>query len=306
MSRKKTHEEFVEEIGLINPNIEIKSNYINTNTKILCKCKIDDYEWEVVPSSLLRGTKCPKCALLKRVSIRTKTHEQFTKEMHEIHPNIEVLGEYSNASTKILCRCKIDGYEWYPTPYNLLSNKGCPKCGNSLTKTHENFVEEMNAINPDIEILENYKGAKEKILCRSKACNHEWFASPTHLLKGQACPYCKQSVGERNIRHFLEKHNIIYTPQYKYDGLLGINDGLLSFDFYLHDMNILIEYQGEQHYKPIDVFGGDEYFEIQQEHDKRKSDYAKTHNINLLEIPYWELDNIEQILESRLLLKQSA
>lgn len=305
MSKKKTHEEFVEEMALINPNIEIKGTYINNKTKILCSCKIDGYEWEIVPSSLLHGTNCPKCALLKRASIRTKTHEHFIKEMSELHPNIEVLGKYANAYTKILCRCKIDGYEWYATPYNLLSNKGCPKCGNILKKTHEQFVYEMSVINPDIEIIGTYTGARNKILVRCKNCGYERNIIATDLLSGIGCPRCKKSKGESKIERCLLENNIEYILYHKYEELIGVNGRQLSYDFYLPKFDLLIEYQGQQHYKPIDIFGGEEYFKVQQEHDKRKFEYAKTHNIKLLEIPYWDFDNIEQILESRL-LKQSA
>ena len=79
----------------------------------------------------------------------------------------------------------------------------------------------------------------------------------------------------------------------------------MPFDFYLTDYNICIEYQGIQHYKPIEYFGGEETFKIQQEHDRRKKNYAQKHNINLLEIWYWDFKNIETILNSWLLL-QSA
>lgn len=64
--------------------------------------------------------------------------------------------------------------------------------------------------------------------------------------------------------------------------------------------NLLIEYQGEQHEHPVKHFGGKEQFKRQQEHDKRKRDYAKEHNIELLEIWYWDFNNIEQILNKKL------
>ena len=62
----------------------------------------------------------------------------------------------------------------------------------------------------------------------------------------------------------------------------------MSYDFYLPDQNILIEYQGLQHYQPIDYFGGDDRFMVQQKHDQMKLDYAKEHGYNLIAIPYTE------------------
>lgn len=70
-----------------------------------------------------------------------RTTESFKEEMKVINPKIEILGKYINASTKIKCRCKIDGYEWDSTPNNLLQKHGCPKCAvlrrNSIKSSNE-------------------------------------------------------------------------------------------------------------------------------------------------------------------------
>jgi hypothetical protein len=60
----------------------------------------------------------------------------------------------------------------------------------------------------------------------------------------------------------------------------------------------LIEYQGQQHEKFYKGFHScKEDFHKQQKHDKRKKEYAKKHNINLLEIWYWDFDRTEEILD---------
>ena len=66
------------------------------------------------------------------------------------------------------------------------------------------------------------------------------------------------------------------------------------------DYNLLIEFHGKQHEKPIEFFGGEKQFEIQQEHDRRKREYAKQNNINLLEIWYYDIDNVESILMQKI------
>lgn len=120
------------------------------------------------------------------------------------------------------------------------------------------------------------------------------------------CPKCNMSKGERRIEKFLDDNNIKYTPQMKYDDLKGKCNQRFSYDFYLHDYNILIEYQGQQHEYPVDRFGGEEKFARQQEIDAIKNMYSISHNIELMEIWYYDFDNIEEILTSRLSLKQSA
>lgn len=77
------------------------------------------------------------------------------------------------------------------------------------------------------------------------------------------------------------------------------------FDFYLPDYNILIEYDGEQHFKPVDFASkglewATKIFEYNQIKDKIKNDYCKDNNIRLIRIPYWDFDNIETILASEI------
>lgn len=297
---RRTHDEFVSEITAINPNIEIIGKFINTSTKILCRCKIDGFEWMANPNDLLKGTGCPKCIG------RYKTHNEFITELSAINPNIEILTEYVDSNTKVLCKCKIDGYEWWALPYCLLvQGTGCPRCIGRM-KTHEEFVEEVRFINPDVEIIGKYIDSKTKILVKCKKCGHEWYVQPCSLLACHGCPNCYKSRGENRIEVFLKNNSIDYILHHKYEGLIGLGGNLLSYDFYLPNYNILIEYQGRQHYEPVDMFGGEEQFVIQQEHDKRKRQYAKEHNINLLEIPYWDFENIETILKSYLLKQQVA
>lgn len=129
MPRRLTHEEFMEKFYEKNKNaenIEILGEYVNNRTKIKCKCKIDGYKWEMIPSNLLSNQGCPKCS----GNIK-KTTEEFKQEIKDVNDNIEILGEYKGALTKIKVRCKIDEYEWETMPNSLLNGYGCPKCNES-------------------------------------------------------------------------------------------------------------------------------------------------------------------------------
>lgn len=112
------------------------------------------------------------------------------------------------------------------------------------------------------------------------------------MLKGgisKSCGCIKRSAGEDNIEKYLSENNYDYIKQYRIPGLVGIGNQLLSYDFaIIKNNNVvgLIEYQGEQHFKPIAYFGGDSKFKIQQEHDLRKKQYAMHNNIKLIEITY--------------------
>ena len=131
-------------------------------------------------------------------------------------------------------------------------------------------------------------------------CGHVWEAIPNNLIFGQSgCPICKMSKGEKFIYYFLKKNKKNFIWQKEFDGLIGVNNGNLSYDFYLPEYNLLIEYQGQYH--DGTAFGQtEEEYAKQQEHDKRKREYAMNNNIELFEIWYWDYDNIEQILREKL------
>ena len=306
MSKRKTHEEFITEISSKNPNVEIIGKYVSALTKINCRCKICGHKWSATPNNLLKGKGCLLCKGNKISKKLKKSHENFICELKELTPNIDIIGKYQLSHTKIHCKCRICGHEWNAIPSSLLSGHGCPECGkikcaNSRRKSCEKFVEEMQVVNPSIEIVGEYIKDSEKIQCKCLLCGSMWKSKPTHLLQGHGCPNCVKSNGEDKIEEFLRNNNITYITQKRFDNLIGIGGRKLSYDFYIPDCNILIEFNGEQHWRPIEYFGGEQQFKTQKEHDKRKKTYAKDNNIELLEIWYYDFDNIEDILKSHLL-----
>jgi hypothetical protein len=121
-----------------------------------------------------------------------------------------------------------------------------------------------------------------------------------HHLKNHnvACECFKNhSSGETIVKHILDKHNIAYETEYKFENLVGDGGGSLRYDFAIFNQNdliALIEFDGEQHYEEA----GSYYNPTGrvQIHDKRKNDYAKEHNIPLLRIPFNKAPQAEEIL----------
>jgi len=132
-------------------------------------------------------------------------------------------------------------------------------------------------------------------------CGHVWEAKISNRANNRGCPECNQSKGEKECKRIFDLRNIYYIPQKEFKRLVGLGNGNLSYDFYLPQCNLLIEYQGEQHERYIKGFHKSKKdFLKQQEHDKRKREYAKSNNIRLLEIWYYDFDNIEEILNKYL------
>lgn len=283
MGRKKTHDQYVEEVMKINKDIEVVGQYQGVHVKITHRCKIDGYEWDPEPNSILHGHGCPQC----KWKLQRRSHEEYVGKLSEIMPHIQVVGTYINEMTKILHKCSIHNYEWSVRPHQLLTGSNCPICiHNERTKTHEQYVQELKDVNPNIEVLGRYINNKTNILCKCRIHNYEFNPRPDSLLYGTGCPICNSSHGERDIINYLNEHNILFDFQYVFDDCKNIL--VLPFDFYLPKYNVCIEYDGEQHFRPVEFWGGDVGFAKRQRNDEIKNEFCMTNGIQLLRIRYDE------------------
>lgn len=125
--------------------------------------------------------------------------------------------------------------------------------------------------------------------CQCGICGNEFVALPAKINNGHitSCGCRIQSSGEEYITNLLNEFNIDFIPQYKFDDCKL--KYALRFDFaIIKNKNVLglIEYDGKQHFEPIEFFGGEDGFKMAQERDQVKNTYCKIHNIPLLRLPY--------------------
>ena len=230
----------------------------------------------------------------------------FKMMVKEINPNIEIISEYNGARKTVRCRCKIDGCEWETKADKILSGCGCPECGRrKIGDTHrgdlKQKIQKLHEMHPDIEFLTEPVLSTQKILCKCKICGHEWYATYTNLTKATkstGCPHCTISKGEKKIYQLLQKWGYDFDTQQRYPDLYDERE--LPFDFILLDYNILIEYDGIQHYKIGNWSSSyDKNLEVFQKtikHDIMKNEYCYDNNIPLIRIPYWHYDELEYYL----------
>lgn len=143
------------------------------------------------------------------------------------------------------------------------------------------------------------KGYYGSYVCRCD-CGNVVKVPRCDLLSGKArsCGCYVEPVGEFYIRQYLQSLGLFpiigdsdsdgYIQHKTYTDLRGVHGGKLAYDFYVRRGSHcwLIEYQGKQHYEPVEFFGGASAFEFQLIHDKRKKEYAMCHHISLIEVPY--------------------
>ena len=180
---------------------------------------------------------------------------------------------------------------------SLIDSLSWVQNNNGLTgrKTIEKYNKECKQKGYDLPISgEIYVNNKTYIKHRCKQCDKIYEQTLNAHLLGIGCPYCSQSHGEKFIKKYLDNHSISYIAQKKFNDLK--DKRLLSYDFYLTNQKVLIEYQGIQHYESVNIKGVGKYtnLQIQQYHDKLKRDYATNNGYTLLE-PTYKLDNQEKI-----------
>jgi len=120
---------------------------------------------------------------------------------------------------------------------------------------------------------------KVTIICSKHG---EFEQSPSNHKSGHRCPLCTISKGEEKILEWLLENEITFTPQYRFPDCRDIRP--LPFDFYLHDYNTCIEYQGRQHFEVVDIWGGSDALLDRIKKDNIKKQYCENKNITLLSI----------------------
>lgn len=201
--RKKTHEEYVEELKIKNPNVVPIEEYINSSTKIKHKCLIHDIVWTITPGNALQGKGCNQCMREKNRNKHKLSHNDYVKKVKSVNPSIEVLEQYIDYDTPILHKYLKCEHQSKVYPASIIRGCGCRICadkesGISKKKSHYTYIEELNIKNPNIFPLEEYISANIPILHKYKKCGHQAKITPSSALHGYGCRICSnKKVGER-------------------------------------------------------------------------------------------------------------
>lgn len=285
-AKRKTNEKFLQEIkNIFGNNYDYsKVDYINSTSPIILICKKHKTEIKITPKNLLKmKTPCPLCRDEKKV-----TTEKFIKKAKNIHNNKYDYSKvkYVNNSTKVCIICPEHG-EFWQTPQNHICLKhGCPTCGIILNgkihnKTTEYFVKKAEEIHGKRYVyLKTVYAKRSDAVTITCPIHGDFIQRAGNHLNGCGCPKCSISRLEENMMKTLDKYNIKYEYEKSFEWLK--KDGKMTIDFYIPEYNAAIECQGEQHYKPVEYFGGVDEFKKDCERDKTKKILLEKHKIDLL------------------------
>ena len=288
-SYKYTRSTFIKEAIGVHGDIYdySKVKYISSHIHVDIICKVHGV-FSPAPSMHLQGKKCPYCSGKKQ---NTYFFIKKAKEKHGLRYDYSKV-EYVNRNTKVKIICKDHGI-FFQIPAGHLNGSNCPECVGKKIYSKQDFI------NKSIKLYGskyNYLSLPEKIRSHTRIkfiCKkHGVFEVKAYRhLQYQECPECKGvSIGEKLVLDFLVKNGIENETQKR------AGKSQRRFDFYLPYYDLYIEFNGKQHYEPVEFFGGLKTFKRQQKSDQYKRDWCEENNHNLLEIKYTEIKNMDNII----------
>ena len=299
--------------------VNIKDVPLRSEIKITAICEYCKSEkvmtihaYNHITDNASKKYRCRKCF----IEDKALTYEMILDDFNKTEYNLVTSQkDYVNGNTRIIYNCPKHGTQEMRAS-NFHNGKRCPKCAKDrarLKYAHSpdevfDMVEKVGGKLLNKEEYINSQTNNLKIIC-PRCQKNILVTSLSHFLQhgGQACKQCyrKESVGERRIRQWLENNNIQFVQEKWFDDCRDNNP--LPFDFYLPDNNLLIEYDGKQHFEETHFFirkdtrFNDSVTSYIKFHDQIKTEYCKKNNHELLRIPYTKINDIENILSQKLI-----
>ena len=257
-------------------------NYHNRRTNVIIICK-EHGRFLQTPDSHLSGCECQKCgANVVTYQRLNETVFKFIEKAREIHGDKYDYSKvkYIDSKEKVVIVCREHG-DFTQMPNAHLQKRGCPRCGDrnkrkQHTSTTGEFIKRASVTHHgiyDYSLVVYVKGKlKVDIICKKHGVFKQ---TPNHHLQGDGCPRCRTSKGELNISRFLDENNILFETQKTFPFCKKKRH--LPFDFFIPSLNIIIEYQGMQHFSPWKLTGDEVALRKLQERDKYKAQCAVDH-----------------------------
>jgi len=242
----------------------------------------------------LKGQICLKCSR----ETRNIGHEAFLKRARKVHGDrYQYPVKYRYNNQPIMITCAIHG-DFLQAPANHMYGANCPKCQNESRRLPQaTFIKNCKKIHGNRYGYDKviYKGSFKEIIIICKIHGEFKQRALSHV-QGHGCSKCNNSKGEDKISEYLDKKDIEYVREHK------IYPFKFRYDFFLPKLNILIEYDGRQHFEPVNEWGGVDHFVETHRRDKEKTMLAKEENIRLVRIPYFKFKSINKILHKELVV----
>ena len=298
--------------------VDVAHCQFRKKTRVMVQCDYCGCEYETNYDSFCRAHKtiakdaCKRCVGHKcaEISYDRRIQKMYARLLETCksagYTLLTPMSDLSCNMSRVHYLCPEHG-EQEMRAANLLSGKRCPQCHIERSRKlyqcrSTEIVARVRSLGGVVYNPHDYVNQTTKnLLIGCPSCGRVFTTSLRNFTQhgGQACPECSrhgESVGERTIRLWLKQHDIKFEQERWFSDCRDTNP--LPFDFYLADRNMIIEYDGRQHFEESDYFNHD----LTKIHDQIKTAYCNEHGIKLLRIPYWDFKNIDIILSQHLLL----
>lgn len=246
----------------------LSDKYINAHTKLefICKRK---HHWWAKPCNIKSGRWCSKCNYIDRDRNLKYSLDDCIKTAKSRGGKC-LSTKYHNGKTIMSWECE-KGHS-FEKSYTAVLKSWCHECAGNMKLTIEHCHQVAKERGWKC-LSKKYKNAQQKIKWQ---CNngHIWKTTVGDVKRSNGCPVCG-GVGKTqkqiyNILKELFPNYIIYYNFRRFDWLKTRGSGKLQIDIYIPHLKLAIEYQGEQHYHAVDVFGGEKEFKKIKFRDKLK------------------------------------
>lgn len=267
-----------------------------TNVEIICNKHGSFFQ---NPRKHYTGQGCPICSGNSKINTDDFNQLLFSKFGDTLDYSKTV---YQGMNSKATIFCLEHGSLERTAKSILSSEIACTHCSNTSKIDSSSFLEKASIKHNhsyDYSLIkkENIKNNQSLVLIRCKT--HGVFRQRVkNHLEGHGCPTCRSSKGERIISSALSELSVEFETQYPLTKNPKTNR-FLKVDFFLPHNNTVIEFDGIQHYEPIDFFGGKNNFKNISNRDNIKNNYCVSNDINLIRIKYdTDPNEIKSIIES--------
>jgi len=224
-------------------------------------------------------------------STKRLTTEQFILKSKEIHGDKYDYSLVNYVNNRIKVKIIYNYIIYEQLPVNHLKGFNCE---NVKKITQDEFILKSKKIHGDKYdySLVSFKNVRDKVKIVYQGTVYEQIAYLHLEGKSPRGTEGKNSKGEQYIENYLIDNDIKYIRQYWFKDCRNILP--LPFDFYLDELNILIEYDGRQHFESVELFGGEKELLKRKINDEIKNNYCIKNRISLIRISY--LEDIHQCL----------
>lgn len=193
---------------------------------------------------------------------------------------------------------------------DALKTTPIPSCGCHKKEATSNYwsADLTNKNFGKLKVIKRVDNKEKRALWECQCeCGNICYLRSRYLLSMnvKSCGCDTKSYGELYVREQLQSYKLKFKEQYSFSDCLSPKGRRIRFDFAIFNkdesIKCLVEVNGLQHYQPVEYFGGEKRFKLQQEIDKIKKDYCQAHNINLIEIPYSDIGkiNLFELIETK-------